>query len=78
MPRMIRFHRFGPADVLEYEERPSAMPAAGEVLVATEAIGVNWFDVLWRQNLAPASVSLPSGLGHETVSYTHLTLPTKA
>jgi len=62
---MIRFHRFGPADVLEYEERPSAMPAAGEVLVATEAIGVNWFDVLWRQNLAPASVSLPSGLGHE-------------
>ena len=65
MPRMIRFHQFGPADVLECGEYPVAEPAAGEVLIATEAIGVNWYDVLWRQNLAPSNVTLPSGLGHE-------------
>nr|WP_297456646.1 zinc-dependent alcohol dehydrogenase family protein [uncultured Halomonas sp.] len=65
MPRVIRFHRFGPADVLEYEEQPKAMPATGEVLIATQAIGVNWYDILWRQNLAPSKASLPSRIGFE-------------
>ncbi|SDL05244.1 NADPH:quinone reductase [Modicisalibacter muralis] len=65
MPRVMRFHRFGPADVLEFEEQPKAVPAKGEVLVAAQAIGVNWYDILWRQNLAPSQATLPSGIGHE-------------
>lgn len=40
-------------------------PAAGEVLVRVQAIGVSWKDVLWRQNLAPEQAALPSGLGFE-------------
>lgn len=65
MSRVIRFHRFGPADVLQGENQPDVQPAAGEVLIATEAIGVNWYDVLWRQNLAPREATLPASLGHE-------------
>ncbi|GHB08917.1 zinc-dependent alcohol dehydrogenase family protein [Modicisalibacter luteus] len=65
MPRVIRFHQFGTADVLRCEEQPEIAPGEGEVLVSTEAIGVNWFDVLWRQNLAPSHASLPSRIGHE-------------
>ncbi|MDP3813801.1 zinc-dependent alcohol dehydrogenase family protein [Pseudomonas sp.] len=65
MSRIIRFHQFGEADVLKIEERSSPTPAAGEVLIGVEAIGVSWYDVLWRQNLANTAVQLPAGLGHE-------------
>ncbi|WP_048306701.1 zinc-dependent alcohol dehydrogenase family protein [Halomonas sp. PR-M31] len=65
MPRVIRFKRFGPPSVLEYESQAPRAPKSGEVLLATEAVGVNWFDVLRRQNLAPTKACLPAGLGHE-------------
>ena len=65
MSRTIRFHKFGPADVLTCEEQAPARPAPGEVQVRVEAIGVSWYDVLWRQNLAPSQARLPAGLGQE-------------
>ncbi|WP_263145787.1 zinc-dependent alcohol dehydrogenase family protein [Pseudomonas sp. RIT-PI-AD] len=65
MSRVIRFHRFGPADVLQYEELPTPTPGAGEVLVRVQAIGVSWKDILWRQNLAPEQAHLPAGVGDE-------------
>ncbi|AIR91115.1 zinc-dependent alcohol dehydrogenase family protein [Pseudomonas cremoricolorata] len=65
MSRIIRFHKFGAADVLRCEERPEPSPASGEVQVRVEAIGISWYDVLWRQDLAPSQVRLPSGIGHE-------------
>lgn len=65
MSRTIRFHQFGPAEVLKIEESPAAQPAAGEVQVRVEAIGISWYDVLWRQNLAPSQARLPAGIGHE-------------
>lgn len=65
MSRIIRFHQFGEADVLKIEERSRPAPAAGEVLIDVEAVGVSWYDVLWRQNLANTPAQLPAGLGHE-------------
>jgi NADPH:quinone reductase-like Zn-dependent oxidoreductase len=65
MSRTIRFHQFGPAEVLKIEEHPAALPAPGEVQVRVQAIGISWYDVLWRQNLAPSQARLPAGLGHE-------------
>ncbi|MBH3429734.1 zinc-dependent alcohol dehydrogenase family protein [Pseudomonas alkylphenolica] len=65
MSRMIRFHKFGPAEVLKVEEQAAPQPAAGEVQIRVQAIGISWFDVLWRQNLAPSQVRLPAGIGHE-------------
>ncbi|MGB4074493.1 zinc-dependent alcohol dehydrogenase family protein [Pseudomonas sp.] len=65
MSRIIRFHQFGEADVLKIEEHSSPAPAAGEVLIDVEAVGVSWYDVLWRQNLANTPAQLPAGLGHE-------------
>jgi NADPH:quinone reductase-like Zn-dependent oxidoreductase len=65
MSRIVRFHEFGEASVLKLEERPTPAPAAGEVLIAVEAIGVSWADVLWRQNLAHTRAQLPAGLGNE-------------
>lgn len=65
MSRMIRFHQFGPPDVLRLEEVPTPQPGSGEVLVKVQAIGVNWTDILWRQNLAPEAAHLPAGIGSE-------------
>ncbi|WP_354307363.1 zinc-dependent alcohol dehydrogenase family protein [Pseudomonas sp. PvP001] len=65
MSRTIRFHKFGPAQVLTCEEHAVASPAPGEVQVRVEAIGISWYDVLWRQNLAPSQARLPAGLGQE-------------
>ena len=65
MSRTIRFHKFGPAEVLKCEEHEVAAPAPGEVQVRVQAIGISWYDVLWRQNLAPSHARLPAGIGHE-------------
>ena len=65
MSRIIRFHQFGEAEVLKYEDRATPTPGAGEVLVGVQAIGVSWYDVLWRQNLAHTPAQLPASLGHE-------------
>lgn len=65
MSRIIRFHQFGPAEVLRYEQREVPKPGPGEVLVDVSAIGVSWNDVLWRQDLAPRHAKLPAGLGSE-------------
>lgn len=65
MSRVIRFHQFGDAEVLKLEELPTPQPGPGEVLVRTQALGVGWKDVLWRQNLAAEQAQLPAGLGFE-------------
>jgi NADPH:quinone reductase-like Zn-dependent oxidoreductase len=65
MSRMIRFHKFGPAEVLKCEEQEAVPPAAGEVQVRVQAIGISWYDILWRQNLASSQARLPAGIGHE-------------
>ncbi|WP_110667872.1 zinc-dependent alcohol dehydrogenase family protein [Salinicola halophilus] len=65
MSRAIQFQRFGGAEILDIIDRDTAAPGEGEVLVAPEAIGINWFDVLWRRNMAPTKAKLPAGLGSE-------------
>lgn len=65
MSRTIRFHHFGSADVLKCEEHTLRLPAANEVRVRVEAIGVSWDDVLWRQDLGNGKARLPAGLGSE-------------
>ena len=65
MSRIIRFHQFGAANVLRYEQREVPQPGPGEVLIDVNAIGVSWNDVLWRQDLAPRHAKLPAGLGCE-------------
>ncbi|KAF1053337.1 MAG: Phthiocerol/phenolphthiocerol synthesis polyketide synthase type I PpsC [Stenotrophomonas maltophilia] len=65
MSRMIRFHQFGDASVLKLEDVPTPKPGPDEVLVRTQALGISWRDVLWRQNLAPDQAKLPAGIGYE-------------
>lgn len=54
-----RFHEHGEEDVLTVEEIDRPEPAAGEILVETEAIGVNHVDTLFREGIFQ-----PPGLPH--------------
>ncbi len=65
MGKMVRFHEFGGADVLKVEQVATPAPGAGEVRIAVQAIGLNWADTLWRQNLYIEDATLPAGLDNE-------------
>jgi len=51
--RAIEITRFGGPEVLQPAERPDPVPAAGELLVAVQASGVNRPDLLQRKGLYP-------------------------
>ena len=51
--RAIEITRFGPPEVLQAIERPDPVPAAGELLIAVQASGINRPDVLQRKGLYP-------------------------
>jgi NADPH2:quinone reductase len=54
--RHVRFHARGGPEVLVVEETDPPRPAAGQVLIRTEAIGVNYVDVQIRRDAAPGSI----------------------
>lgn len=65
MPRVIRFHSFGKADVLKIEEMPPAELGSGEVRIRVAAIGLNRAEVVFRQGLYLEKPELPSKIGYE-------------
>jgi NADPH:quinone reductase len=65
MPRIVRFHQTGGAEVLKIEELPPVEPGQGEVRLTVEAIGLNRAEVMFRQGQYLVNPKLPSRLGYE-------------
>ncbi|UFS70205.1 zinc-dependent alcohol dehydrogenase family protein [Geomonas sp. RF6] len=65
MPKIVRFHETGAAEVLKIEEVPLESPGAGEVRLAVEAIGLNRAEVMFRQGRYLEDPKLPSRIGYE-------------
>jgi NADPH:quinone reductase-like Zn-dependent oxidoreductase len=65
MPKIIRFHETGGADVLKVEDLPLEEPGEGEVRLKVEAIGLNRAEVMFRQGQYLENPELPSRLGYE-------------
>ncbi|HMM77108.1 MAG TPA: zinc-dependent alcohol dehydrogenase family protein [Gammaproteobacteria bacterium] len=66
MPRIVRFHRAGEAEVLQIDEIP--MPELGddEVLIAVRAFGLNRAEIMFRRGEYPQySPEFPSPIGYE-------------
>lgn len=63
MPRAIRIHEAGGAEVMRFEDVEVGAPGAGEVQVRHTAIGLNYIDVYDRSGLY--TKSLPAGIGRE-------------
>lgn len=69
MARTWRFNCTGEADVLELENLPVALPAAGEVLIQMKAIGLNRADTMFRRGTYIEKAVFPSRLGYEGAGY---------
>ncbi len=65
MPKIVRFHETGSAEVLRLEDLPLTEPGVGEVRLKVEAIGLNRADVLFRQGQYLQTPVPPSRLGYE-------------
>jgi NADPH2:quinone reductase len=50
---VLRVHRTGGPDVLQFEQIPNPDPGPGEALVTLEAIGINYIEVYQRTGLYP-------------------------
>jgi NADPH:quinone reductase len=68
--RHVRYHAHGGPEVLAIEETAVPGPGPGQVLIRTEAIGVNYVDVQLRRETSPDSIyfrSLPATLTGDVV-----------
>jgi NADPH2:quinone reductase len=63
--KAIQLSRFGGPEVLEIAEIPTPSPRPGEVLVQVQASGVNFFEILMRQDRYAVTPELPMMLGVE-------------
>lgn len=63
MPRAIRIHEAGGAEVMRFEDVEVGAPGVGEVQVRHTAIGLNYIDVYDRSGLY--TKALPAGIGRE-------------
>ncbi|PAZ16620.1 oxidoreductase [Streptomyces sp. SA15] len=62
--RIVRHHEFGAPSVLQVEETEKPVPGPGEVLIRTEAVGVNFAECQRRQGIPVAGpVTLPGSPG---------------
>ncbi|HEX8006963.1 MAG TPA: alcohol dehydrogenase catalytic domain-containing protein, partial [Trebonia sp.] len=68
--RRVRYHDHGGPDVLAVEEADIPSPGPGQVLIRTEAIGINYVDVQLRRETSPESIwyrPLPATLTGDAV-----------
>ena len=63
--KCARIHKFGPPDVIVIDDIPTAVPAAGQVIVEVAAAGVGPWDALVRTGAYRVSAPLPTVLGGE-------------
>ena len=62
MPRAIRVHETGGADVLRWEESEVGEPGPGEVRLRHTAVGLNFIDTYHRTGLYPLPLPFVPGL----------------
>ena len=63
--KAVRYHEYGPAEVLRYEDVPDPVPGPGEIVIGMRACGVNHFDVDLRSGISRWPLPLPHQLGVE-------------
>lgn len=76
--RRVRYHAHGGPEVLTMEETAIPEPGPGQVLIRTEAIGVNYVDVQLRRETSPGSLwyrPLPGTLTGDVVGTVEKTGP---
>jgi NADPH:quinone reductase len=67
--KQVQIHHYGAPDVMQLVEVDLPQPQAGEVLIESEAIGINFADSLRRRNVYFMPTPLPYVLGSEVVGH---------
>jgi NADPH:quinone reductase-like Zn-dependent oxidoreductase len=65
MSKVVRFHKTGPADVLQIEDLPLEQPKENEVRLRVEAVGLNRAEVMFRMGAYLEPPQFPARLGYE-------------
>ena len=65
MSKVVRIHALGGPEVLRVEELDVGAPAAGELRVRVEAIGLNRSEAAFRAGQYPVKPGLPAPMGYE-------------
>jgi len=63
--KIVRFHKTGPAEVLQFDELPTPSPAPGEVLLRVRALGLNRAEVMFRNGQYLETPVFPAKNGYE-------------
>ena len=69
--RVVEISQFGGPEVLRIAERPTPVPAAGEVLIKVAAAGVNRPDVIQRYGKYPPPPGASDIPGLEVAGHIH-------
>ena len=65
MPKIVRIHQTGPAEVLRIEDLPEQQPKEDEVRLRVEAIGLNRAEIMFRNGTYLETPAFPARLGQE-------------
>jgi NADPH:quinone reductase-like Zn-dependent oxidoreductase len=63
--KIVRFHKTGPAEVLQFDELPLPEPGPGEVRLSVKALGLNRAEVMFRNGQYLEAPILPAKNGYE-------------
>ncbi len=65
MSRVVRFHRIGGPEVLQFDALDLGEPGPGEVRIRVRALGINRAESMFRRGIYPEVPVLPAKLGYE-------------
>src|SRR6202046_3674837 len=63
--KIVRFHKTGPAEVLQFDELPVPQPGPGEIRLRVKALGLNRAEVMFRTGQYLETPVPPSKNGYE-------------
>ena len=63
--KIVRFHKTGPAEVLQFDELPLPEPGTGEIRLRVKALGLNRAEVMFRNGQYLETPVLPCKNGYE-------------
>jgi NADPH:quinone reductase-like Zn-dependent oxidoreductase len=63
--KIVRFHKTGPAEVLQFDELPLPEPGAGEIRLRVKALGLNRAEVMFRNGQYLETPVHPAKNGYE-------------
>jgi NADPH:quinone reductase-like Zn-dependent oxidoreductase len=63
--KIVRFHKTGPAEVLQFDELPVPQPGPGEIRLRVKALGLNRAEVMFRNGHYLETPVPPSKNGYE-------------